>query len=38
MKTLKKARAGIFKSMFSIPEVSKYAQHIQKALCSSKVH
>lgn len=29
MKTLKKARAGIFKSTFSIPEVSKYAQQIQ---------
>lgn len=29
MKTLKKARGGIFKSTFSIPEVSKYAQQIQ---------
>lgn len=29
MKTLKIARAGIFKSTFSIPEVSKYAQQIQ---------
>lgn len=29
MKTIKKARAGIFKSAFSIPEASKYAQQIQ---------
>lgn len=26
MKTLKKAKAGIYKSAFSIPEVSKYVQ------------
>lgn len=29
MKTLKKAKAGIHKGAFSIPEVSKYVQQIQ---------